>query len=97
MVSLPTDSFVQVNPDSTGKKVDTSEITRLDGTIVERQRIVLVDPLTSTNVEVNVIDKLDDILEALQNLVTLTRMLVKETSDVDLTYEDINEMKDEDI
>lgn len=37
------DAFVQIAPDGTGKKVDTSEITRADGTIVERQRMVIGD------------------------------------------------------
>ena len=36
-----TDGVVQVPVDSTGKKIDTSELTRADGQVVERQRIVL--------------------------------------------------------
>lgn len=38
-----TDGVVQVLPDSTGKKVDTSELTRSDATVVERQRLVTAD------------------------------------------------------
>lgn len=37
------DAFVQVPPDSTGKKVDTSELT-VSGSTVERQRLVVADP-----------------------------------------------------
>lgn len=37
------DGFVQVQPDSTGKKVDAGEVTRDDGMVVERQRVVLGD------------------------------------------------------
>lgn len=40
-----TDGLVQVQPDSTGAKIDTSEITRDDdvATMVDRQRVVLGD------------------------------------------------------
>lgn len=38
-----TDGYVQVSPDSTGKKVDTSEIT-VGGATVERQRVVSASP-----------------------------------------------------
>jgi hypothetical protein len=37
------DGFVELQPDSTGKKVDTSELTRNDGSLVERQRVVIGD------------------------------------------------------
>lgn len=36
------DSYVQVQPDSSGKKVDTSELT-VNSLTVERQRVVLAD------------------------------------------------------
>lgn len=36
------DGYVQVQPDSSGKKVDTSELT-VDSLTVERQRVVLAD------------------------------------------------------
>lgn len=39
------DGYVQLPADSTGKKVDTAELTRTDTTVVERQRIVLSDPV----------------------------------------------------
>lgn len=35
------DGYVQVAPDSTGKKIDNAELTRADKTVVERQRVVL--------------------------------------------------------
>lgn len=38
---MTSDGVVQVQPDSTGKKVDVSELTRTDGTVIERQRMVL--------------------------------------------------------
>ena len=41
---MSVDGYVQVAPDSTGKKIDNTELTRADGTIVERQRVVLADP-----------------------------------------------------
>jgi hypothetical protein len=37
------DGVVQVAPDSTGAKIDQSEVTRDDGTVVERQRVVISD------------------------------------------------------
>jgi hypothetical protein len=38
------DGKVQVAPDSTGKVIDNSELTRVDATVVERQRVNLSDP-----------------------------------------------------
>lgn len=38
------DAYVQVAADGSGKKVDTSELTRADGTVVERQRVVVSSP-----------------------------------------------------
>lgn len=43
------DGVVQVAPDSTGKKVDTAEIT-VGANTVERQRIVIADNATAANV-----------------------------------------------
>ena len=42
-MALP-DSQVQVQPDSSGAKVETSRLTRDDSTVVERQRLVVGDP-----------------------------------------------------
>jgi hypothetical protein len=41
------DQYVQIAPDSTGKKVDVSELTVSSNT-VERQRIVIADPSSAT-------------------------------------------------
>ena len=38
-----TDSFVKVNPDSTGKKVATSEAYDGSGNLIEIQRVTMVD------------------------------------------------------
>jgi hypothetical protein len=43
------DGKVVVPPDSSGKAIDTSELTRSDGTVVERQRVVIGDPITAGN------------------------------------------------
>lgn len=43
------DGIIQVPPDSTGKKVDTSEVTRQDGVVVQRQRMIMADDETGTN------------------------------------------------
>lgn len=45
---MNSDGNVQLQADGTGKKVDTSELTRDDATVVERQRAVLAD---NSNVE----------------------------------------------
>jgi hypothetical protein len=45
------DGIVQVAPDSTGKKVDTSEIT-VGANTVERQRINIADPVTAANIAI---------------------------------------------
>jgi hypothetical protein len=42
------DGFVQVEPDSTGKMVDTSQITTSEGT-VQRQRVAIGDSNTAEN------------------------------------------------
>ena len=42
--------FVQVAPDSTGKIVDTSELTRADTKVVERQRINITSDTVETNI-----------------------------------------------
>jgi hypothetical protein len=50
------DQYVQVSPDSSGKKIEVSEITRSDGVVVERQRVVLGDaslPSALANVDLS--------------------------------------------
>jgi len=37
------DGFIQLAPDSTGKKLDSTEITRGDGSVVQRQRLDVVN------------------------------------------------------
>lgn len=37
------DGYVQVAADGAGKKVDNAELTRTDGTVVERQRVAIGD------------------------------------------------------
>src|SRR6266581_3950741 len=43
------DGFVQVAPDSTGKKIDNSEIT-VGANTVERQRVNIADPTSATQI-----------------------------------------------
>lgn len=38
------DGTIQIAPDSTGKKIATSEITRNNGDVVEIQHVVISDP-----------------------------------------------------
>lgn len=44
-----TDSFVQVAPDSTGKKIDNTQLTQTGGSVVQRQRISLGDNANVNN------------------------------------------------
>jgi hypothetical protein len=39
-----TDAVVQILPDNTGKAIDLEQLTRSDGTVVYRQRVVIADP-----------------------------------------------------
>jgi hypothetical protein len=41
---MATDTQVQIAPDGTGAKIDNSQITRADTTVVNRQRVNLSDP-----------------------------------------------------
>lgn len=41
-----TDNYVQIPPNSSGLKIDTSEVT-VSGNTVERQRIVIADPVNA--------------------------------------------------
>lgn len=74
------DSYVQVMPDSTGAKVDVSEITRADGeTLVERQRIVISDP-TDANQHAGVGPrglsvKTDEVVQLLQEIKDLLEQI----------------------
>lgn len=43
------DAYVQIIPDSTGAKVDVTELTRQSGTVVERQRFALGDDMLATS------------------------------------------------
>ena len=45
---MATPNFVQVQPNSTGLKLDTSELV-VGANTVERQNIVIADPTTATN------------------------------------------------
>jgi hypothetical protein len=40
---MPNDSFVQLQPDSSGKLCDTSQVTDVNGNVVQRQRVVIAD------------------------------------------------------
>ncbi len=89
------DGVVQVPPDSSGKKIDTSELTRSDGTtIVERQRVSLADPMNvgslgSVGVEGDqlVSEKYSNLhLLELRRIARLLEILVGET----VTYQDID-------
>jgi hypothetical protein len=74
------DGQVQIFPDSTGKKVDTTELTRADGTVIERQRMVSADNLDpmalarvrasgdSQVVDLQTVDLLTDILTELRQM-----------------------------
>ena len=66
------DGYVQTAPDSTGKKIDNSELTRADGTVVERQRVVIADdtnPASQARVnEGYVLVRADEITELLNAL-----------------------------
>jgi hypothetical protein len=83
------DSYIQHAPDSTGKKIDTGEVTRNDGTVFERQRLVIADdenPLQSGSAEVrdrklqvdgHSIQVLDEINEKLGRICFALELLVK--------------------
>lgn len=74
------DGTVQVfSDDPTAKKVDTTELTRADGTVVERQRVVIGDPSTSNFSAIDVngelyvrADELNDVLKTM--LIELRRI-----------------------
>jgi hypothetical protein len=45
------DSFIQVAPNSTGDKVDNSQLTQNGGTVVQRQRVTNGDPVNVNNLQ----------------------------------------------
>lgn len=80
------DGYVQIQPESTGKKIDVAELTRADATIVERQRVEIPgtvqvdsDSLDLILVELRVLTLLltqafglGDNIEALRSEINLT-------------------------
>jgi hypothetical protein len=80
-----TDGYVQVAPDSTGKKIDNAELTRDGGVVVERQRIVVAsdeNPRVQAQVDGEpgrgylVVDsqRFDEIIEKLDEIATILRL-----------------------
>jgi hypothetical protein len=59
------DGYIQVAPDSTGKKMETSAITLADGTTVHRERVSLGD---DDNIQQTQTRLLHEILLELQQL-----------------------------
>ncbi len=90
------DGVVQVPPDSTGKKVDTSELTRSDGTtIVERQRVSLADPMNVSSLSRVDTEGNQSVLEnyAQQSIMELRRIarILEIMAGVDVSISDIEE------
>lgn len=86
---MTNDGSVQIQPDSTGKKVDTTELIRDDGTTVERQRVVISSDENpklqallggdSGNVYLLVNSKgFDEVLESLQEIINLLKIVIGE-------------------
>lgn len=46
---MANESFVQVNVDGTGKKVDSFPVTQADGTSAHRQAVVIADATTAAS------------------------------------------------
>ncbi len=79
------DAYVQVAADDVGKKIDTSELTRADGTIVERQRIVLADGVLGGLAKIDGdgklfirLDEIQDVVIQLKRIVMLLQILTGE-------------------
>jgi hypothetical protein len=77
------DGKVVVPPDSSGKSIDTSELTRSDGTVVERQRVVIGDATNVTSLgsvspegALTVSMQLDNIESQLARIARLLEILV---------------------
>lgn len=62
------DGFIQVPADSVGKKVDTTEITRTDDVVVERQRVEVRDDDDNVLSTAAVVERLDLILDEIVSL-----------------------------
>lgn len=62
------DGFIQVPADSVGKKVDTTEVTRADTVVVERQRVEARDDDDNVLSTAAVVERLDLILDELVSL-----------------------------
>jgi|SRR6266581_450739 len=79
------DSFVQVAPDSTGKKLDTAQLTQDAGDIVQRQRAIIAD---NTNVD-NFATVTEQSLQVGQNyrdrqLAELTNLQIAITNNIEM-------------
>jgi hypothetical protein len=61
------DGFVQVPPDSLGKKIETTEITRVDGVVVERQRFELAEAAITNVLLEKLIHEIQELKTALLN------------------------------
>ena len=87
------DGKVVVPPDSSGKAIDTSELTRSDGTVLERQRVSLGDPVNvlsmagvNTAAELLVHFKPDRIVIQLKRIAMLLEIIAgQEISETDVS------------
>jgi hypothetical protein len=84
-----TDSYVQVAPDSTGKKIDNSELTYDDGVIAYRQRTVIAsdnDPGAKAEVKGEEgkgylligSDRFDELLEKMDEIISRMDIILGE-------------------
>lgn len=69
-----TDGFVQVAVDGAGKKVDNTEVTRSDLTVVERQRVEAHDEDDEVLSTAAVVEELKNIGEKLDQLMMLIKL-----------------------
>jgi hypothetical protein len=81
MTSSLADGFVQVAPDSSGKKIDNTEVTRSDtGVVVERQRIEVRDDNDETLSTASIVEQLKQTNELLFQIYTCLAQKFPETS-----------------